>query len=116
MKMIVWAVGGGARWGMMRFGGSSTNISAEVEVTGPYPLGKGFSAYIAKSPVDGSTHIVEAKSGAFIGTTLAQVRKDVKSGTVKEMGKQVAAAILDSNHTERITAEDFWSHTFKDSK
>lgn len=113
MKMIVWTVGGGARWGMMRFGASSTNISAEVEVTGPYPLGKGFSAYIAKSPVDGSTHVVEAKSGAFIGSTLAQVRNDVKSGTVKEMKAQVEEAILESNHTERITAEDFWGHPFE---
>jgi len=113
MKKIVWTIGGGMRWGIMRFGGSSTNISAEVDVTGPFKLGKGFIGYLAISPVDGSTHVVEAKSGAFVGSSIEEVRKDIKSGTVENMKAQVEKAVNESKYTTRITAEDFWSHNFK---
>lgn len=90
-------------------------MSAEVEARGPYDLGKGFTGFLAKNPnKPEETHVIEAESGGFVGTTIAEVRKDIENcPDITMMRKQVAKAKNEAAGATRVTADEFWKHTFK---
>ena len=89
-------------------------IACRVQARGPFPIGHGFRAYLVTSPA-GVTHVAEAKSGAFVGSTLEQVRRDVSSGSYLVMIKQVAGAVAQSKTARELSPEEFWG-TFRSEK
>ena len=82
-------------------------IAAEVECTGPYPLGQGFNGYLAISP-GGRVIVFECESGGIVGNDIAQVRADVKTATVAEMQAQCLEAKGFGDRAELLPAEEFW--------
>lgn len=58
-------------------------LAAKVKVTGPFPVGKGFKVYKAKSPF-GKTFLVDTKTLGICGESLTQVKEDIKTATMAD--------------------------------
>ena len=83
-------------------------ITCNVEVDGPHDLGKGFKGYIATAP-NGTTFIIEEKSGALVGPDLKTVREDIaQCDDISLMNKQVEDAIVKMKRAEEISPDEFW--------
>jgi len=90
-------------------------IAATIQAKGPYKLGKGFEGYLAENPKQpGETHVIEKTSGAFIGTTIAEVKKDIAAcKNITIMKQQVKKAIQQSKSCyKELTTDEFWNHKF----
>ena len=104
MKIKVWTecyrpfVMGGDVW---------HSISTEHECTGPYMYDT-FKLYIAKNPITGQIHIVEGESGAFVGTSLDEVKNDIKTADLEIMKKQLIAAMKRGQDADPLTNSEFW--------
>ncbi len=83
-------------------------IGTEVEVGKAVSVGKGFKCHVIISP-KGHVHIAEATTGAFVGTSLEQVKADVKAGGLKVMRKQVAEAAELRERVRWQSEAEFWS-------
>ena len=70
-------------------------------------LGKGFYGYQLFSP-KGKEVIVEQKSGAIVGNSLEEVRKDILSSTIEIMQKQVEDACKQLCLVKIISENKFW--------
>ena len=84
-------------------------VSTDVEHHGEYDLGKGFKGHLVYAP-DGTTHVAESRSGAFIGPSIQDVRLDITNcDDISLMEKQVTDAIKQSKQGGRkVTAKEFW--------
>jgi hypothetical protein len=98
----------GSRWSL---GGTPKVklIATELEVEGPYSLGKGYSGFIAKSP-KGETYVVERTTGGFVGGSLAEVKKDVKVAKSEMLAKQMADEMENAAKAILMKPETFWSY------
>lgn len=107
MKKVIWTVGYNP-WVM---GGDVHAPSGfETEVDKPVDIGKGFKAYVVKSPNKKVTLIAEATTGAIVGNSLRTVRKDVGEGDVEMMKAQVKGA---AEMVKKVVLHDaayFWNH------
>jgi len=104
MKKLVWT----EAYMPFRFGPPHGLIGTEVEVGDPVSVGADVEVYVVPSP-GGVIHIAEASSGAFVGTSLDQVKDDIKTGDPKLMKKQMREA-LELIPTVRVLSNDeFWS-------
>lgn len=83
-------------------------IACEVPVTKPVALGKGYKGYVITSP-KGETHIAESETGAFVGTSLAQVRADIAEASEQVMRDQIAGARKLAAKAKLLPADEFWS-------
>lgn len=83
-------------------------VGCYVEANGPFDLGEGYKGYLVVSP-KGKTFVAEALSGAFVGPSIEAVRKDIETGDLELMKRQVEDAIQQSKAVETIPAEEFWS-------
>jgi len=54
-------------------------IATKLEVGEPFDLGGGFEGYLVVSPA-GKTHVVESETGAFVGTSIDDVKADIAAG------------------------------------
>lgn len=66
-------------------------VMADVPVSGPFDVGKGFTAYLAVSP-SGRTFVAESITGAIVGSTIKQVCADIIEGEKSVMDKQIKDA------------------------
>jgi len=72
-------------------------------------LGKGFYGYVIVSPVTSKIHIAEEQSGAFIGSSLKQVRNDIEScEDIEFMKQQVKDAIKTREKVDILNKDKFW--------
>lgn len=85
MKLTIWT----RAYSPFIMGGNvNAPIKTKVEAGDKFDIGKGFEAYLVVSP-KGKTHVVDAITGAFVGTTIDEVRADVAEGDIKVMRKQI---------------------------
>jgi len=84
-------------------------IAAQLEVEGPYDLGKGYSGFIATSP-GGETFVVERTTGGFVGGSLEEVRKDVKKAHAAVLKKQMAKQMEVAATATLYKPKTFWSY------
>lgn len=104
MRLTVWT----AAYSPFMMGGNvNAPIKTEVEAGDKFDIGKGFEAYLVVSP-KGKTHVVEAKTGAFVGTTIDEVKADICAGDMKVMRKQIKAAREEFKKAIPLTNDEFW--------
>lgn len=83
-------------------------VACEIkEAQGPYDLGRGYQGYLVVAP-NGTTFVAEAKTGAFVGPSIQDVKEDIETGDPKLMEEQVIKAALDYKRAEVIPEEEFW--------
>jgi len=84
-------------------------ITTKVTVKGdPIDVGHGITVFEVVSP-KGQTFIVETKTGAFVGSTIEQVKKDVSAADPKVIKDQLKQAVERFKKAKRLTPEQFWS-------
>lgn len=80
----------------------------ETELDNLQELARGFKGYLVTTP-KGKTIVVEEKSGAIIGDTIANVRKDIMTcDDILLMEKQVEKACREQEKVLVISEEEFW--------
>lgn len=82
-------------------------LKTEIEVGDRFDIGKGFEAYLVVSP-KGKTHVVEATTGAFVGTTIDAVKADIFAGDIKVMRKQIEDAKKEFQKAIPLDNDEFW--------
>jgi hypothetical protein len=82
-------------------------VFCDVPVDGPFDLGKGYEGFLAVSP-SGRTFVAESITGAIVGSTVAEVRKDVTTADEAIMKEQIAEAQKRVRRAERVSPADFW--------
>lgn len=82
-------------------------VACEVEAQGPFDTGRGFVGYLVIAP-NGKTFVAEGQFGAFVGSTIEEVRKDIETGDPAIMDKQVEDACKVAETAEIIPAAEFW--------
>lgn len=107
MKKLIWTRGYNS-WVMGGYVHQPVGI--DVDVNEQVDIGKGFKAYVVQSPNKKVTVIVEARSGAIIGNTLARVKKDIAEGDLEVMKKQVSDAVAMVKGVRRMEHDYFWTH------
>ena len=83
-------------------------IKAKVPVLGPFDLGKGYIGYLALHPESDSVHVAESETGAFVGSSLAEVRKDIQEAEESVMRDQIEAARKRADYAMLLPAAEFW--------
>jgi hypothetical protein len=85
-------------------------VCCELEPLGPtLDLGKNYFGVSVIAPT-GKVFIVEVITGAIIGSSLAEVRKDVEDGDEAIMRKQIVWATQMANKAEMVEPERFWTY------
>lgn len=99
----------------MAFGDLHRPIATELLLNPPVDIGRGYRAYIVRSP-SGKTFIADAISGAFVGTDLEQVRKDVATGDPALMKMQVEEASKECSQAQLVSNQAFWEQFAEERK
>jgi len=106
--MIVWTMGYRP---FMMGGDVNAPIGIDIDPGERMDLGKGFFGYAIVSPVTGKVHVAEAETGAFIGSSLKQVRNDIEVCNDIEMMKgQVEAAKELLKKVDVLKPDEFWEY------
>ena len=82
-------------------------IKTNVPVGEPKDLGKGYSAYLVTAP-NGAVYVVEATTGALLGTDISQVLEDVAQEDPAIMENQLSKSKLDFDKAKLIQPDEFW--------
>ena len=82
-------------------------IMCEVEILGEYDLGKDYIGWLFATP-SGKTFVAESITGAIVGNTLEDVRKDIEEADLKIMEKQIEDAKVMLEKAYMGTKEEFW--------
>lgn len=92
------------------FGPQAKFVGIKVnKLKGPFDLGKGFTGYIATSPDGTKTDVVEATTGAVVGSSLDQVRADIEAcEDVSVMQAQVDQAKSWLKDVQMTSEEIYW--------
>lgn len=105
MKAVLWTRG----YRPFIMGGNvNAPLGVEIEVL-PVDLGKKFKGYIAVTP-KGKTMIAEATTGAIVGTSLEEVKKDIQEGDLKTMKQQVKDAAEMKKRMEILSFDEFMKY------
>ena len=85
-------------------------VGTEIEVGQKVKLGLGYEGYLIVNPFTGETRVAEATTGAIIGPSIEEVRKDIKTGSSEKMVEQMhwATGVVTDKKVEIVSAEDFW--------
>jgi hypothetical protein len=88
--------------------GGKTNyhIGTELEVGDPVSLGDNIQGHLVTSP-DGKTFVAEASTGAFVGTDLETVKKDLAAADPEIVKQQLADA--KQVDIKIVSKEKFWN-------
>ncbi len=105
MKKVVWTE---AYMPFIMGGDCNAPIATELEVGDPVDLGKGISAYVVVAP-SGALFVAEATTGAFVGTDIEQVKKDVNDADPAVMKNQIEAAKKRFEKARMMDKGKFWS-------
>lgn len=73
-----------------------------------YELGRGFFGYLIQNPITKETHVAEASTGAFVGSTIEAVRRDIRKGEIEVMRLQVAESAERAKKVRLMDPDDFW--------
>lgn len=107
-KLLIWTE---AYSPFVMGGDPNAPIGTEIEIRGkPYNVGKGIEVYIVNNPVTKGTHIVEATTGALVGSSIVDVEKDVDEGNEETIRKQLEAAKERAKDARVITQDRFWRY------
>lgn len=82
-------------------------VKTEWTVEGSFALERGYKGYLAIAP-NGTTYVIEGKSGALIGPSIEEVKKDVKSGNPEVMKEQIANALKEVANARIVEPDEFW--------
>jgi hypothetical protein len=82
-------------------------IKTEVDAIEVKSIGKGFHGVSFKTP-KGTIRIAEKVSGAIVGDTFEEVRKDIAEGDVKIMKKQVHEGLEMRNKARMLSNQEFF--------
>jgi hypothetical protein len=88
-------------------GDCNAPISCEMDVIGPFDLGKGYQGFLAISPL-GKTFVAEGETGAIVGSTIEDVCNDIKTADEAVMEKQNAKARERVLYATPVTQDEFW--------
>jgi hypothetical protein len=105
-KITIWSIG----YFPFTMGGKVHRpIKTEIEINDNqiFDLGKGKKGYLIISP-KGKTYVAESETGAFVGSTIEDVRKDILEGDKKVMNKQIKEAKEQVRMAEKFEPEEFW--------
>lgn len=83
-------------------------IATEVETGEPIHLDHGITVYLVPSP-KGEIYIAESTTGAFVGTSLEEVKKDIATADPQEMQQQLAKAKERVKKATILDKEKFWA-------
>lgn len=84
-------------------------VGIEIEVGEKLDLGKGFFGYVVTNPKTGDTHVVEAVSGALVGSDLNKVRADVQEcDDIDQMKEQIEKHKKLKKQVEVLDPDKFW--------
>lgn len=85
-------------------------IVTEVEIIEEKNIGKGLKGFSFKTP-KGSLKICESITGAIVGDTFAEVKKDIKAASIITIRKQIedAKETLKSGSRQNMTNERFFT-------
>lgn len=83
-------------------------MGCRVKCTEPEDFGKGFFCQVIKSPDGKHIAVVESTTGAIVGETEDDVRRDIAMGDVGVMLEQVARAGRDKGDMTMVSEEEFW--------
>ena len=83
-------------------------IATEVEVGEPVQLDHGIVVHLVPSP-RGEVFVVEATTGAFVGTKLDEVKKDVSESDPDIIRMQLVAAKERVKKATILDKEKFWA-------
>lgn len=82
-------------------------IATEVEVGEPIQLDHGIVVYLVPSP-RGEVFVVEATTGAFVGTKLDEVKRDVSEADPQIIHQQLTAAKERVKKATILDKKKFW--------
>lgn len=88
-------------------GDCNAPVVCDVSVAGPLPLGKGYQGFLAIAP-SGATFVIESETGAIVGSTIEDVRKDVERADEKVMQEQIASAKIRAQRAVAVSLKEFW--------
>jgi hypothetical protein len=91
-------------------------IGTSVAVGERFDLGGGYEGYLIANPTTGETFVAEAKTGAFVGPSLASVRKDIEAAAPAVMREQIKAAADRMLKMQILPSDDFWGRFRKQSR
>ncbi len=84
-------------------------IITQVKISEPpVALGGNISVHVIVSPVTDKTHVAEASTGALVGDSLDQVRKDFESADLKVIKGQLKEARKRREQCDPVTNDEFW--------
>jgi len=83
-------------------------VSIEMELDDPIDIGHGLQAYLIVDP-EGRTHVAESTTGAFIGTTIDQVRADLAAADPEMVKSQMEDAKVRAQKADPLDDDTFWS-------
>lgn len=106
MKKLIWTE---AYTPFIMGGNVNAPICTEVEVGDPVEIGRGMFAYVVASPINGCIYVAESTTGAFVGSSIEEVRKDVESADVHVIKKQLKEASERVKQARHLSTEHFWS-------
>ena len=104
-KRKIWTMG----YFPFTMGGSVNRpMITEVEIIEEKPIGKGFKAFSFKTP-KGTTIIAESITGAIVGQSFKEVKKDVAEATKKVMNEQIEEGKEKLKYGTHMSNDEFFS-------
>ncbi len=104
MKLTIWT----KAYRPFIFGGDvNAPIATMVNVGDPLDAGKGIMVHCVHSPA-GRLFVCEATTGAIVGGSLEDVKKDILEGDVEVMKQQIEDAKERVKKAVHVTADEFW--------
>jgi len=83
------------------------STEVEFELDGLIDIGHGLQAYLLVGPGE-RTHVVESTTGAFIGTTIDQVRADLEAADPEVVKSQMENAKVRAQKADPLEPDQFW--------
>ena len=82
-------------------------IMCNIDVLGPYDLGKGFQGWLFATP-SGKTLVAETQTGAIVGSTLEEVKNDIESASDTDLKENIEHAKRRVARAYMASEEEFW--------
>ena len=82
-------------------------VSCDAEVADPIDAGRGFWVYRVVSP-SGKSFFAEKSTGAIIGSSLKEVKEDIRTANLSVMRKQIRDAKVRASHCVPVSVAEFW--------
>lgn len=103
--MLIWTEGY-RPWIMGGDVNAPLGVEVDVSALSPIDLGRGVQVYEIKFPND-SVAIVEASSGAIVGSQLEQVREDMASAELEVVQQQINQARVRAARVNALPQDQF---------